>query len=1000
MASNTQDLINSINNVRFNPMAIQRIQLNALQSVLDGTIDVVDASNPFAFLMEMGSVLGAAAMTANEVSTRKQYPSMALDLKDLYLHMSDLDYVGTFASPGIARIQLLFNKEEIYAKVVPTGSGDISQITIPRETYFKVGDYVFTMQYPIDIKVMGHGGLNIVYDVSQVSPLQNLPTNVVTWSIINMGGHDYIQLDIPVYQMRISTSYGSINKATGFSMTYGYPDQYYYARVYAAQPDKTWLEIRTTYTQQVFDPATPTALLTVLPNNQLQVDVPQIYLTTGQLTSELRVDIYSTLGSLDVVLSDYQLNSWTANFVDLDSSTDQSYVSPYVAPLPTLNEIIVRSDDTVTGGAPALNFATLRSRVLANALGNNSLPITNAQIGTTLSNLGYDVVVDVDDVTNRIFMATRLLPPPPVDPSTNQKSLNVSSGIACSVLTLQDSMNDLVVHSTVSDNGNRITLQPSTLYTATNGIVTVVSDATVASLKALPQDALINAINSGNYVYTPFHYVLDINGDEFASRAYYLDAPTVIAKSFIAQNDTLGMSVATGPYQLLRTHASDGAGAIDGYALYVITQTDSNFETLADSQVSVQLSFIPEGEVDLAYIDGTLVGHCNPDGTINPDGPERLYMFQLGTNYDLDSKDNLCLTTFSMFANSPAPHFTPLQGKFNLIYAVNGVSIPGQTHSSIDQSLNTTNLPAGIYGVTQEQFTIQLGYAMTGLWQRARSVASSQDYARYTAPVPWTYTQDIYARDPVTGNILISNDNGTLTYTVIHHAGDPVLDPVTQQPMIKYNVGDVIVDGNGNPQVIKSRNILRQTDIVFLDGVYWFVNSPDAVTYANSIPQIIYGWLTNDIATVSGDLLEQTELYLYPKSTMGLVKGTVVADETVSLEARLSFTVDYYLTGVGYRNPDLRQSLTSLASATLAAALQEPTIAMNVVSDNLTTAAGSDVIGLDISGLGGAENNFTTFTTEDSSISLSIGVIAVANADGTIGVQDNVSVNFLQHTKN
>jgi hypothetical protein len=997
MASNAQALIDAIVSVQSNPMAIQRVQLNALRNVLDGTTDLVDSSNPFVFLMEMGSVLGAATMTANKVSSRKQYPALALTQDDLYLHMSDLDYVGNFSTPGIADVFLLFDKDEIYANVVPTGQGNIAQVTIPRETYFQVGQYVFTMQYPINIRVMGHGGLQITYDDSIVSPLQNLASNVVDWSVINIQGKPYIKLTIPCYQMQISTSYGGINAATGFSMTYGYPNLYYYARVYVADfSTHKWSEIVTTYTDQVFDPTIPTAVLKVLAGNQLQVDIPQIYLTTGQIATEIRVDIFTTLGSLDVVLTNYQLSAWTATFVDLDSSTDQAYLSPFVAPLKSLTTIQPGSSDTVTGGASAVPFAQLRTRVMANATGNNSLPITNAQLGTSLADRGYDAVIDVDDVTNRVFLATRILPAP-APPDTS-----VSSSMGCSVMSLQDSMNDLVTHSTVSDNGNRITLQPKTLYRVDNGVVTVVNDATVTSLLAMAKESLVSAINSTSFVYTPFHYVLDINDNAFGTRAYYLDSPTVESKGFVAENDTLGMVVSSRFYQIKRTHVSDGGGAVNGYELYVTTQSDATFEGLDNSQIYVQLSYVPEGETALAYINGVFVSRCNPDGTINTSGVERLYKFVLGSNYDVDKTDNLCLTTASMFTNAPAPTFTGMTTMFNVIYGVHGVSIPGQTGSSIDAFLNTTGLPSGVVGLVQEEFLVQLGYAMTtmGLWHRSRSVVSSRDYARYTTVVYWTYAEDVYARDPVTGNILISNNGGVLQYTVIHHAGDTILDATTHQPLVKYNVGDVIVDGNGNPTVTVTRNMLRMTDMVMFDGVYWFTTAVNALNYANSIPQLIYGWLTNDIAVFSKNLLEQTELFLYPKSTMGLVSGTVLADKPVTLEARLSFTVDYYLSGANYRNLDLRNSLTNLASKTLAAAVQESTIAMNQVSETLTNAAGNDVSALQISGLGGTANNYAMFSTTDDSIRLSIGKIAYVAADGSIGVQDDITVNFQQHTVN
>lgn len=994
MGSSTQSIVDAINLVRFNPSAIQRIQLDTLQGILNDTIDMVDASAPFPYLLEMASTVGAACMTDNAISVRKQYPSLAMTQEDLYLHMSDQDYVGRFASPGQTRVRLLLSEDEVMASVVATGVGNTSQITVPRETYFTIGGYIFTMQYPINIRVMGHGGLNIVYDTSATSPLQNLPTNQVTWQITNIAGIRYIDMNLPVYQMQISTSYGAVNSSAGFTATYSYPDQYYYGRVYVATAANGWQEIETTYTQQVFDPTVPTALLSVLSNNQLQVSIPQIYLTTGQLTTELRVDIYSTKGNINIDLSDYNVNVNAANWVDLDSSTNSSYVSPFVAPLSTLTTVLVASNTTVTGGADALPFATLRARVIADALGQNSNPITNAQLGSTLSNLGYDAVADVDDVTNRIFQATRALPAP--NPLVDS---SVSSGVGCAVMTLQASFAELVTQATVSNNGNRITLQPKTLYTAINGQISPVSDTTVASLLALNQDALIAAVNAGDYVYTPFHYVLDINNNALAARSYYLDAPSVVARSFIEENDTLGMSVATGLYQLVRTHA-DAHGTKDGYVLYVITQSEAVFEGLNDSQVTAQLAFIPEGELDYAYVNGTLVTHCNEDGTVNPTGPERMYQFVLSTNYDLDANDALCLNSFSMFANGPANHFASLSANFQLIYAVNGVSVQGQAHSAIDQILNLATFPSGTYGLTQEQYTLQLGYAMDGLWNRCRTVVSSQDYARYTAAVPWTYGSDVYARDPVTGNILITNTNGTFTYQILHHAGDAVLDPNTHLPLIHYNIGDVIVDANGNPTVITTRNTLRQVDMVFLDGLYWFATSAVSQQYIATIPQIVYGWLSNDLATVTPSLLEQTKLFLYPKATMGQVAGQVTAGTTTTISALQSFTVDYYLTGVGYRNPELRASLTTLTGRTLAAAVNQSLIAINAIEDTLTEAAGSDVVALKVSGLGGTVNDYTTFQVQDNSIRLAVGKVAVAAPDGTIAIQDNITINFNQATAN
>jgi hypothetical protein len=977
--------------IRFNPAAIQRVVLSALSDVLDGTLDITDATNPFVFLLEASAITAAACMTENQVLDRKQYPSNALTVKDLYLHMSDKDYVGRFATPGLATISVILGKDELYTRVVPTGVGNISMLIIPRETNFTVNGYVFTMQYPIEVRVMGHGGLQIVYDNSAPSPLQALATNEVAWSVQNYNGTECVVIQIPVYQFAISPNYAALNNATGFSMTYGFNDQYVYARVYVATAAGTWQEIVTTYTDQVFDPLTPTAVLKVL-TNQLQVDIPQIYLTTGQLSTELRIDIYTTKGAQDVSLTSYQAGQFTAQWLDLDSYVDPTEISPFVAPLTVFNTVAIIADSDLVGGNDALSFADLRTRVMANAVGAVSEPITAAQLSVDLQDLGYDSVLDVDNVTNRVYLATRQLPAP-TDGS-------VSSGAGCAIMTLQSSMNALVAIDTVKDNGNRITLLPSTLYEINAGVVSPVPNQNVAALKSLAIDVLVNNVNAGNYVFTPFHYVLDINSNAFACRGYYIDSPTVLNRGFVAENDTLGVSVSTGLFSLVRTYANATTGDVDGFALYVTTSSEVNFQALADNQIVPQLSFIPEGEIDRAYLNGTLVSHVNADGSVNATGVERIYKFVLGTNYDFDASDNMNLNTFQMFDNSAANHFTPLTGAFELIYTVNGVTLAGQTNSTIDASVGPANLPANSVGITQEVFNIQFGNALNGFWERSRSIAGSQDYARYTANVPYVYANTVYARDPATGTIEITlNSDGSLSYVVLHNAGDPVLDPATGLPTIQYHVGDVIVDGQGNPVVVATRQMQRQVDLFFMDGNYFFATQQTALNYKASVPQLLISWLNTDIATVSQSLLEQTTLLLYPKTTLGSVQATVQAGSTVTLNAQLSFTVNFYLTGTAYRNLNLRQALITMASTTIAAALNSGTIATNDILDTMTELAGTDVVGIDLSGLGGAAN-YTTVTTADDSIRLSVGKKTVANADGTIGVVDAITVNFIQHSVN
>lgn len=953
---------------RSNPASIQRLALSKLEAVSNGTLDVVDANSPFMFLLETSSVNSAMAVIEAAAETRKQYPSMAMTEDELYLHMSDADYAGRFANPSRTKISILLERDELYARVVETGIGEIRKLTIPRHTEVTVAGISFTMQYPIDIRVMAHGGLQIVYDVTKTSPLETLTTNIVDWQMITINGVEYVRINVPVSQFKITPHFAKLNRAQNFSVDHEFTDQFYYARVFYAQADGSWKEMLTTHTDQVFDPFRPTALLKVY-QGKLNVTLPQVYLTTSLVDTEVRIDIYTTRGPLEMVLSDYQLNAFTAKWIDLEKDDG----GKYVAPLTAFSTMAVFSDQVATGGGNALTFDQLRERVINNSMGVPDLPITNVQVGTRLQTLGYDVVKDVDNITNRNFMATRSMP----RPTDN----SVVSGAGCTIQTLTASMTDLIGYNTVFDNGNRITLLPDTLYQSINGVLSVVPDSTVMQLLNLPHDIRARRVNEGSYLYSPFHYVMDMNDDQFSLRPYYLDNPAIESKSYVQENDTTGVAVATDGYLIERV--------VEGYKVTLTTKSSDAWKALSDANTFCQLSFRPTGEKDRAFQTGTLVGYTQ-DG-------ERVYEFLLGTLYDIDSNDDIVLTTFSMYDDEERKHATPLVSDFDIIYIAAGLSGEGLQSSEIDLDLGRADLPDDVLGVSRERLSVRLGSALKNLWSSSRSVVSSEDYQKYLTDQPDFYTETVYARDS-NGAIIIVNNGGVLEYQVLHEIGDPVLDE-NNQPVMRHYKGDPVLDPDGKPVVIASRRMLRQCDLFLIDGVYWFADAASAMSYKTSLPQLITNWVNGDLEEVSKYLLEQTNLYFYPKSTLGQIKAIIMEDQLTTLPAAQSFEVTFYLRGLAYRDAALRQALTRMAVETINEALQQSTVTMSDISKRLTDKAGGDAIGIDIRGLGGTAQ-LAAVTLQDDSARLSIKKIASPQADGSITVEDDVAIAFVQHTPN
>jgi hypothetical protein len=960
------DLKAKIASFQFNPAGIQRVVLDALQRATDNEEVIVDPTNPFVFCLESSAVMTAAFMAKNATDTRRQYPYSAQTPEDLYVHMSDRDYAGRFATPSGTKFGILLPMEEVLNKLVTDPDTGIKKIVIPRNSFFTVADTNFSIQYPIEIRQLAHGGIQVMYDVENPSPLQELSTNVLEWQLLTRSGVDFIFFEFDVMQFNIISRSGNLSSALDFKLDIGFTDQYYYTRVYVETAQGTWQEIKTTHTDQIYDQSTPTAVLKVVEQN-VEVRIPQIYTSTGLLSRGIRIDVYETKGRLDMIMSNYPLAAYTATWETLDPSD----ATIFTAPLKTFRQIMPFSNRTVSGGSNALPFDTLRERVIRNAIGTPTPPITNVQLENALENDGYEVVKNVDNITNRVFLATKPMPDP-----VDQKLITAA---AASIEMVSLSVAEAVQIDSVIDNGASITITPDTLYRIRSGVVKMVSTQQKNQLLALPPDQRAGQVTSGNYLYTPFHYVLDMSGDEFQSRPYYLDSPTVETKLFVAENDTTLLQVATKIYGVTRTPT--------GYNLQIVLESGDAWKALADSEVFVQLAFVPNGEKDMAYMLGTLAGLT--------DEGERIYNFDLSTTFNIDADDGMELTKFFMYSQEPHISKAPLFTDFSVIFSTSVVMGPQWRTSAVDDVLGRFLLPARIAGVTHEKLRVRFGYALSTLWSRSRSVISSVPYQKWDVNVPRLYEKDVYRRDPVTG-WTVKIENGVPVYDIEHHAGDPVLDS-EGNPTYQWKIGDTKLDGNGNPIPLNLRGMVRQLDVMFLEGAYWFATDITTKSYRTSTVQQVVSWLTNDLPRMSAQVLEQTRLYFYPKTTLGNVSAMIEEGVTTTINAGQAFLVKLYVSAAVAKNDKLRQTLQSQTVLIISAYLREKTtVSMSAILKALRDQYGQDVIDVEVSGLGG-DANLPVLTLLNDGDRCSIRKRLVAQADDTLIVQEDVTFDFVRH---
>lgn len=956
-----------LNAVRTNPALMQELMYSELENQLagKGSYDVPDASGPFPFLMEASTLNAAMVVNENQALMRRLYPSMAINQEELYLHMSDEDYLGRFASPAWSVFELFLGREEVLAKAVSTDENGIKKLVIPRLTEFRVGGVPFTMQYPIEIRLMSHGSPQIVYDTDVSSPIQTLETNMVDWQNLMVNREEILLLKVPVGQFGVSTRYETLNAAAGFDVNYTFDNQFYYARIYLENAQGGWTEIHTTHTAQVYDPAKTTAVLQV--NGQsLNVKIPLIYFSQGLSEGEIRVDIYTTHGRLEMDAGSYTPSQYE---LILNSIDDEER---YVAPLKTFSRIQPNNPHRIDGGTDGIDFPTLRERVITNSLGDSRVPITHAQLGTVLENRGYDVVTNVDNITNRQFLASRQLPSP--------DNAAISGGVGCIMGQIQGRMETLSASVHTVDNGERLTLLPSMLYAYDNGKIEPLPDGDIASLLNTGPDALTRQVSDQRLLYTPLHYVLDTTRDAFNVRPYYLDSPEVIRKTFVAENDTAQIQVGIDSYNIVRI-----AG---GYRLTVKLKSGDRFKGISDGNIVVQLGYRPVGETSYASINGTMVGI---------EDKERIYTFDILTDYDIDRNHQLYTTNLSMFDEAQRDFSMPLEHDFDISFLAVNQDLRQYRVGEIDQLLQHHLLPENVMAITRERLRIRFGHNLENLWRRNRTIVTSKDYERYPEDIPYLYSKTVLETDS-DGNILIDQDaDGNPTYNVIHEKGDPVLDS-DGNPTLKYRKGQIKLDDEKQPILKSPRKLLREFTLFLMDGVYYFVTDEEAISYREAIGNILVDWISNDLTVLEGRLLEQSELYLYPTQTLGDTVAVVREGLSSSLSLDQHFYVNYYMTDTAYNNIRLRESLSESTRAIVSEMLAKKTVAISDIIARLKTNGGEDVISIEAGGLGD-DNNFSTITVTDDAVRLSLRRRLAVLANQLLTVQDGIDISFLRHSQ-
>ena len=958
--------ISDVMSVKNDPGNIQRVIGKHIRDVSNGRYNLVDPTNPLVVLLEASVNNTVACIVDNSVTTRRQYASVSQTEEDLYLHMSDKDYIDRFASSASTTFTIAINKAELISSLVLDTATGIHKLTIPRNTVFTVNDVAFSLQYPVDIKQLAHGGLEIVYNTTKASPLQTLTTNAVSWNIrkLTTTKEEWVFIEVDVQQFDIVSYLDTTSVSSSLVKKFRFNDKFSYVRIYqkSNSTNNEWVELRTTHNDQNYDITEPTATIKVI-GNLVYVTIPQIYITNNLVRGDLRVDIYQTKGVINISSANFSQSAFAVNW----KAIDKTEYTPFTTPLSSLRTVFVYCDKHINGGKEPLTFEQLRSRVIRNSVGSKQLPITNVQIATALENEGYEVVKNIDVVTKRVFLATKALPRP-----FDEKLITPA---ATSMETVVISMVDVAQHPFVKNNGSRITLTPDILYRNINSVITPLSSDDIGDHKQLDPDVLADKVNTNTYLYTPFHYVIDNSGLELDVRPYYLDKPNSSYVTFVSQNDTTLLQVNTKTHSLTKTST--------GYKLRVVTKGNDTYKALSNSLVQAQLSFRPQGETLRAYLNSYNV-FSNKDN-------EKVFDFNIETNLDIDNEDKLILNNLSMLDLENRKIKTDLLNSFDIFYTTSAVVRAGWTPSNIDNIIGKFILPNNSTGITNDKIELRFGYSLKTLWSRSRPMVIASNTQTYSTNIPLRYEQNVYETDPTTGLDFTLEADGSMKYNrLLHNAGDIVYNQTNGNVVYKHLAGGPMLGAQTN------NKISCELDMMFIEGSYYFATDPASSTYRQEIVDSVVQWLNGDITRLSKQLLDNSVIYFYPKTSMGTIEVMVSDGIITTIEAGQSFTLELYVNKAVYNNESLRDNITNTSILVIDSCLKKALVSLDDIISTLKTNLGSDVLAINLSGLG-ANRDIPAFTVVNNENRASLKKKLISLPNKSLIVTEDVTVKFIEH---
>jgi hypothetical protein len=504
--------------------------------------------------------------------TASFYAQRARSAEQLYPHLSEFDYIKLMASPATLPFVFAMSRDWVIENSVYYDV-NYDKLQIPATSFITMGNIVYSMYYPIDILVNRNtGAISAFYNVDKTTTLNTLESNILLDTQQYMqNGLNWFQISFNMYQFeRAVTSY-TVSQSQGFIKNLSYSDQFYALKIYNLGNDgTTWTEIPNIISNMYYDPTTPTALISLLTDSsQIKITIPQIYFNNNQINNTVKIELYTTKGTVNYGISLADATSLKANF-DTSSS---AYAAP-LAQMPTWK--ILPTTTQVAGGSDANTYTEIRDAVVNQRL-YDKVAVTPPEVKEAGIKAGFNLYKVIDDLTERMYYASNILT------DSNGMIIPTFSG---SILLANDSLAGNP-SSIISFTDGYYTILPTTTFKIPNNGTTCVpmTNGEISTMGAMSKSELVSELNKGTYVRQPFHISMLTSPKSPQACVYNLLSPKMKSLSFIRENAHSAPQMSVTACSI--KHQNNGTG---GYLLNLQITRSNNIETVDASNFEVLLT--------------------------------------------------------------------------------------------------------------------------------------------------------------------------------------------------------------------------------------------------------------------------------------------------------------------------------------------------------------------------------------------------------------------------